>query len=301
MNNASLRTQGVINDNKTNVINDKGNKYLYNQTIVKVLGTGDDKWIKTTNMNVIRKKGEQEDRSSVRAKKGSKNDKKLGCNIRSAKARIRELIMCNNWELMITVTIDGNKYNRKDLDKWKKDFMQWLQNYRKKYGIDLKYLLIPELHKDNTCWHMHGLLMGLPMGHLRKVVVGDNEYKRLEKRVRKGFEVYVWEAYERKFGISDVEKIRNKEAVCNYLIKSINDNVYLSKGVSDINAKMYYSSKGLKRATVVKRGTQINRINQVPTYINKYCRVYWEKYSDDTLAQRIEAIDDRVESTANNK
>lgn len=292
-----IKSENVISDINTN----NEDSLLYNQSIVKIYGIGGNMWIKTTNMTAIRKRGKQEDRNSVRAKKGSKNYMKLGCNIRSAKARIRELIMCNNWELMITVTIDRSKYDRANLDRWKKDFMQWLQNYRKKYGIDLKYLLIPELHKDGVCWHMHGLIMGLPLSHLRKVVVGDSEYKRLEKRVRKGFEVYVWEAYERKFGFCDVEKIRNKEAVCNYLIKSINDKSYLSKGVSTVNAKMYYASKGLNRAVVVKKGTQINRINQAPTYGNKYCRVYWERYSDKALSQRIEGIEDRVESATNKK
>lgn len=280
-------------------IDNTESRLLYNQSIVKIIGIGDDRWIKTVNMNAIRKKGTIKDANVVKTKKGSKNDRKLGCNIRSAKARIRELIMCNNWELMITVTINGTKYNREDLDKWKKDFLQWLQNYRKKYGIDLKYLLIPELHKDNICWHMHGLIIGLPLNHLRKVVEGDDEYTRLEKRVRMGFEVYVWKAYERKFGYCDVEKIRNKEAVCNYLIKAINDNVYMNKGVNKLNAKMYYASKGLNRAIVVKRGTQIDSINQVPTYGNKYCRIYWEKYSDNTLAQRLESIDDGTGQPAN--
>lgn len=243
-------------------------------------------------MNAIRRPGAQEDNSAIRAKKGSKNDRKLGCNVRSAKSRIREIILCNEWELMITVTLDKNKYNREDLNKWKKDFLQWLQNYRKKYGIDLKYLLVPELHKDNTCWHMHGLLMGLPISHLKKVVVGDNKYKRLEERVRNGFDVYVWDAYEYKFGFCDVEKIRNKEAVSNYLIKSIHDNASMNKGVSTVNAKMYYASKGLSRGQEVKRGTQIDIINQTPTYKNDYCRVYWKRYSDEALAQILEGIDD---------
>lgn len=290
--------------------NDKlQNKFLYNQSIVKIVGVGDNKWIKIVNMNVIRKKNvdkvkieekvKEEKLSEItkdvkKSKKGSKNTEKLGCNIRATKSRIRELIMCNEWEYMVTFTLNGDRYNRTDLDTWKKEFLQWVQNYRKKYGIDIKYIFVPELHKDNITWHMHGLIKGLPLSHLRQIVNGDSEYKRLEKRVRMGYEVYVWEAYQQKFGYCDVEKIRNKEAVCNYLIKSIKDNTLKSKGVSKVNAKMYYVSRGLKRAEIVKRGTQISTINQAPTYANKYCKVYWQKFNKMALETWIEGIDDEA-------
>ena len=267
-------------------------------------------------MNVIRKKNvdkvkieekvKEEKLSEItkdvkKSKKGSKNNEKLGCNIRATKSRIRELIMCNEWEYMVTFTLNGDRYNRTDLDTWKKEFLQWVQNYRKKYGIDIKYIFVPELHKDNITWHMHGLIKGLPLSHLRQIVNGDSEYKRLEKRVRMGYEVYVWEAYQQKFGYCDVEKIRNKEAVCNYLTKSIKDNTLKSKGVSKVNAKMYYVSRGLKRAEIVKRGTQISTINQAPTYANKYCKVYWQKFNKMALETWIEGIDDEAAGTANNK
>lgn len=260
-------------------------------------------------MNVIRKKNvdkvkieekvKEEKLSEItkdvkKSQKGSKNNEKLGCNIRATKSRIRELIMCNEWEYMVTFTLNGDRYNRTDLDTWKKEFLQWVQNYRKKYGIDIKYIFVPELHKDNITWHMHGLIKGLPLSHLRQIVNGDSEYKRLEKRVRMGYEVYVWEAYQQKFGYCDVEKIRNKEAVCNYLIKSIKDNTLKSKGVSKVNAKMYYVSRGLKRAEIVKRGTQISTINQAPTYANKYCKVYWQKFNKMALETWIEGIDDEA-------
>ena len=290
--------------------NDKlQNKFLYNQSIVKIVGVGDNKWIKIVNINVIRKKNvdkvkidekvKEEKLSEItkdvkKSKKGSKNNEKLGCNIRATKSRIRELIMCNEWEYMVTFTLNGDRYNRTDLDTWKKEFLQWVQNYRKKYGIDIKYIFVPELHKDNITWHMHGLIKGLPLSHLRQIVNGDSEYKRLEKRVRMGYEVYVWEAYQQKFGYCDVEKIRNKEAVCNYLIKSIKDNTLKSKGVSKVNAKMYYVSRGLKRAEIVKRGTQISTINQAPTYANKYCKVYWQKFNKMALETWIEGIDDEA-------
>lgn len=179
--------------------------------------------------------------------------------------------------------------------------LQWLQNYRKKYGIDLKYLLVPELHGDSVCWHMHGLIKGLPPSHLRRIVKGDSDFKRLSKRIKNGYEVYVWPCYEQKFGYSDIEKIRNKEAVCNYLVKSLKDNAYKNKGVSEVNAKMYYASKGLQRAETVKRGTQVSSISQTPIYKNEYCRVYWERFDEKALKTWVESIDGEAEGTANNK
>ena len=86
------------------------------------------------------------------------NDEKLDSNISRARSRVYEYAMCNPWQHFVTLTLNKKKYDRTDLGKFNRDLGQWLRDYQKKYGIRIKYLLIPELHKDGQNWHMHGFL-----------------------------------------------------------------------------------------------------------------------------------------------
>ena len=173
-----------------------------------------------------------------RGEKGKVNENKLDENIIRTRSRVFELAYCNPWELFITLTLDPDLYDRYNLKKWHKHLTHWIRDYNRKHGLKVKYLLIPEQHKDGA-WHIHGFLMGLPADHLE-----TNKNGYLD-----------WSAYREKFGYCSIDKIRNHEAVAKYITK------YISKGMSDcvkeLNAHMYYCSRELQRATVIKKGTLV--------------------------------------------
>ena len=96
------------------------------------------------------------------------HSEKLEESIIRTRSRIYELAICNEWDFFVTLTLDKSKYDRMDLKKYRKDLAQFIRDYNKKYKINIKYLLIPEMHKDGA-WHMHGLIIGLPIEHLEKM------------------------------------------------------------------------------------------------------------------------------------
>ena len=255
-------------------------KYKPDQTILKVYGYGDNKKIKVIHLNWLRTAGVEDD-EEYRAPKGSVHDFKLEENIQRAKNIIFEYAFCNPWDWFFTGTLDPKKYDRTNLDKFHKDLTQWFRDYGKQYKVKIKFLLVPEQHSDGISWHIHGFLRGLPKEHLKQFVVGDVMGKGLAEKVKKGDVVYNWLPYAKKFGFCDLEPIRNPEAVSKYMMKYINKN--LASSVKELNAHLYYHSRGLNRAEVIKKGVMAAPIT--PTYENEYCSVAWLDYSEELLQE----------------
>lgn len=249
----------------------------HNQTVVKVYGHGDSKKIKVVTLNAVNVLGNVNNKNC--AERGTVNSEKLQENIARAKSTIFELAFCNPWDWFFTATLSPQKYDRTDLNKFHRRLTQWLRDYNKKYGLNIKFLLVPELHRDGKSWHMHGLLYGLPVEHLVQFRIGDVMGKGLADKVRKGDVVYNWPAYAAKFGFCDLESIGSYEAVSKYITKYITNS--LASSVTELNAHLYYVSRGLQRAAVVKKGFLYGNIEY--TYENEYCKVAWLDYSDELL------------------
>lgn len=255
-------------------------KYKPDQTILKVYGYGDNKKIKVIRMNWLRTAGVEDD-EEYKSLKGSVHDFKLEENIQRAKNIIFEYAFCNPWDWFFTGTLDPKKYDRTNLDKFHKDLTDWFREYGRYHKIKIKFLLVPEQHSDCISWHIHGFLYGLPKEHLKQFVVGDVMGKGLAEKVKRGDVVYNWLPYAKKFGFCDLEPIKNPEAVSKYMMKYINKN--LASSVKELNAHLYYHSRGLNRAEVIKKGVMVAPIT--PTYENEYCSVAWLDYSQELLQE----------------
>ena len=254
----------------------KDRAYNYDQTLFKVFGEGKDKKIKLVRMNYLKTSGvELEDIEYVR---GTVNENKINESILRSKSKIFELAFCNPWDWFFTGTINPNKQDRTDLELFHKQLTQWLRDYNKKYKLNIKFLFVPEKHKDGKSWHIHGFIYGLPVEHLVQFQVGDKMGKGLAEKVMRGDIVYNWKAYFNRFGFCDLEPIRNHEAVSKYVTKYINKE--LANSVTELNAHTYYHSRGLKFAELIKKGTMIWE-DIAPTYENDYCSVVWLDYSEE--------------------
>lgn len=260
-------------------------KYKHNQSIVKVFGYGDNRKIKVITMKTLRNAG-VEDENDKNYNRCSVNDEKLDDNITRAKSKIFELAFCNIWDFFITITIDPAKYERSNLDKFHKDLTQWFRDYKKKYGFKIDFLLIPELHKDGKSWHMHGFIKGVPIEHLQLFQIGDVMGKALAEKVKNCDTVYNWKEYQNKFGFCDLEPIRNAEAVSKYITKYINKD--LANSVKELNAHLYYHSRGLKTAETKKKGTMT--IDIAPDFVGDYCTVSWFDYDDNILQELVDSF-----------
>ena len=76
-------------------------------------------------------------------------------NLRRAKAKIFDIALSNDWDYMITLTLDKQKIDRYNPKEIIGPFTKWLNNMVYRYGF--KYLIVPELHEDGAI-HFHGLI-----------------------------------------------------------------------------------------------------------------------------------------------
>lgn len=181
---------------------------------------------------------------------------KLANNLSRARNAVYELAACNPWEYFVTLTLDQSKRDRYDLGAFRRDFAQWLRNYNRLHQQSVKYLLIPERHK-NGAWHMHGLLSGLSDSKLVK-----NRYGYLD-----------WLDYSARFGYISLSKVRSHERVSAYVTKYITKD--MSARLHDMGAHLYYASKGLSKSRRV--GVFRLRSRTVPTwdFENDWVKVRW--------------------------
>lgn len=185
-----------------------------------------------------------------RVKKGEAgHDKKLKHSLSRTKTQVFEKAICNDWNWFCTLTLDGSKYKRDDLDTFIKDLSQFIRDKRKEYGISINYLLIPELHKDGKNWHMHGLISDIPSSEI--------EPHPKKSLALKGY--INWGPYLEKFGFNSFGAIRDNVRCALYITK------YITKGINAndgrINKKLYYCSRGLKTAPKICEGQLIKPID----------------------------------------
>lgn len=160
---------------------------------------------------------------------------RLDCNISRAKSRIRELASCNPWSHFATLTLNPDKIIRTEKPTITKCLGNWIGNYNRKYGAKLKYLIIPEQHKDGA-WHFHGLLNGIAPDSLVR-----NEHGYLDMPY-----------YANRFGFISLDPIRNLERCSSYISK------YITKDMGAIQVAfgehLFYASHGLQGKTEIARG-----------------------------------------------
>jgi hypothetical protein len=231
---------------------------LYDQDVSFIKKMGHK--YKVVNMKVVRVSGLEDNKK--RSAKNSVNSEKLENNIARSKSRIKEYALCNSWNYFCTLTIDKTKYDRYNLKEYYRDFSKFIRNYNRFCSDEekVKYILIPEMHKNNA-WHMHGLLKGI---REKDIYINENGYLD-------------WNKYKERFGFISLEPIMDIEKVSSYILKYLTKDI--SRSVADLGNHLYYSSKGLKTAELLFRGK-----------IDLNCE--WDYERPDGLC-RIKYFDDR--------
>lgn len=155
-------------------------------------------------------------------------------NRRKSLSRTKQMIStyarCYKWEYFVTLTFDPAKVDRTNFKECMGKTRNWLQNIRKRYAPDLKYLIVPELHKDMCSWHLHGLLADT--GDIKFV---DSGHKDLSHTI---FNIGNWY-----WGFSTVTKVVDTFRIQKYIVKYITKESHaLSFG-----AHRYYVSNNLPK------------------------------------------------------
>lgn len=206
-------------------------KYIHSYFSIKKYS--DDYYKLTFHKLPIKNSGFEKEKK-VKNKK-NKDDEKLYNNIIRAKNKVFEYSLCNEFDYFVTLTLDGKKYDRKNLDKYIKDLGQFIRDKRKKYNSNIQYILIPEKHKDGA-WHMHGLIKGIPKKYL---IINENGYLDYPE-------------YKKRFGYISLDNVKNQIAVSKYITKYITKDI--ENNVTEKNKKLYYCSRGLKTSKKIIEG-----------------------------------------------
>lgn len=242
----------------------KKNAYEHDVAILKKYGDT----YKIAVLKSLRTKGVELNYNYV--PKGTAHEEKLDCNIRRSRGKIQEYVMCNDFEYFVTLTLDKKKYDRYNLDKFRKDLSQFIKDKNKRRERKIKYIFVPEEHKDGA-WHMHGFVMGLEPSDLRLFGLDEHIPDYIRNKLIKGQEVYEWGDYHKKFGFCDLEPIRDKKRAASYIRKYITKE--LASCVKEVGAHMYYCSRGLEKSKELKRGTVSAKYN--PSYVDEHVSVQW--------------------------
>lgn len=205
-------------------------------------------------------------------RKGDPSADKLSQALSRAKSMIQQIAICNDWDYFFTCTINKENFDRYNLDVFRKKFPQWIRDYSKKYGLSIKYLIVPEQHKDGA-FHVHGFISGLPDAHLSKFMPG------LHPRDLVNGDFFNWSACSKKFGFCSLAPVRDVIKagfyVCKYITKSLVED-FVGYG-----SHLYYCSLRLRRA--VPLGYVFGRtpcLDQYLDYRSEYCST---GYADESV------------------
>lgn len=271
------------------------NVYAHNIGYLRRYGEG---VFRLTVMNTVRLPGYEERNPKPKPKKKrgtASNDGKLQNSLSRSKRIVLELALCNEWEYFVTLTFDAEKMNRYRLEDICKRLGKWVNNYNSRKGAKIKYLLIPEQHKDGA-WHLHGLLMGLPISHLRPFSLDERIPNRIKELLRAGRQIYDWPAYRQSFGYVTVEAIRDPLRCAAYITKYITKD--LLRSAVSLNAHVYYSSHGLKRAELLRLGPVVKEL-EAPDFENEYVHTKTFSSLEEAISYFENEEDEHGEEAAN--
>ena len=175
-------------------------------------------------------------------------------NLYKTKNKLRDYARNNYFDKFWTLTFDPKICG--ESDDYRFDEMEkWLHKMRKKYGR-FNYLAVPERHKSGQIhWHMM-------TGYFEpKLIDSGKRYK--EKTI---FNCPEWE-----FGFTNVQNVRSKKKISNYVSK------YITKDLMDSparrNKKKYWASRSLELPRTFGIKELVN-LNIEPDFESDICKIY---------------------------
>ena len=144
------------------------------------------------------------------------------------------------WEYFITLTFDSEKCDRYSFDDCNLKTKKWFQHQHDRYCPDLKYLYVPEMHKDGA-FHFHGLIAdcgNMKITDSGRVSIGGKAYKRTDSNKHMPT-IYNLEGW--RFGWSTATKVSDTKKVSSYITK------YITKELCAVtkNKRRFYRSRNI--------------------------------------------------------
>lgn len=148
------------------------------------------------------------------------------------KNTIYNIARSNVWEWFITLTFNRELTDSASYDEVTAKLNDFFANLRKRRCPGLKYLIVPELHKDGIHYHFHGLLSNIDGLQFRF----SDHY---DKNGNPIFNVVNWS-----FGFTTATRVTDTSRVSSYITK------YVTKATEQYlkEKRRYYASRNIERA-----------------------------------------------------
>ena len=167
-------------------------------------------------------------------KKGVKDEERSNVVSRNRTIqKVYEVTRSNMWEWFITLTFNPEKVNSFDYAEVSKILSKWLNHLKERYAPDLKYSIVPELHKSGR-YHFHGLI-----ADTGNMIFEDSGHKTFG-----GETIYNLGNY--KLGFTTATKINDVSRASSYITK------YITKDLcaTTANKKRYWCSRNLNEVDI---------------------------------------------------
>ena len=180
------------------------------------------------------------------------------CNLSRASNTILELAMCNDWDWFATFTVKKELMDRYDLPSLNRKFSLMIRDLNDKFNCEIKYLSVPETHKDGA-WHLHVMLSGVPDKLLKDFHMKSKIKIKLKKYLSLGQRVAHIPLFDNSIGASTLIQIKDTDEdrihVALYFKKYVTKEI--KRLCNDKHKRLFYSSHGLKRAVKIFKGGMI--------------------------------------------
>lgn len=190
------------------------------------------------------------------------------------KQKIYECCRSNEWEWFCTFTFNPDLIDRHDYKKVSAAMSRWLNEIKKKYCPDLKYILIPEAHKDGAV-HFHGLFSNT--GDLIFVESG------VSFRNKDGDRCKIYNLVQFYLGFSNMTKVYHPERITSYICKYITKDLVLLTE----NNKRYWISRNLEKPNIIEYNLKPDELDEMYVDISESVLHIKEQHIQDTINNRV--------------
>ncbi len=205
------------------------------------------KFLNQTQVKVYDKPIEYGQKKKVRANEHKKENKErtqqaIDLSIRQSMNRTKnsiwQIALSNKWEYFVTFTFNPKIVKSDDYEECVFYMSQWLKNAKYRCSPDMKYLIVPEYHKDKKKFHFHAL-----MSNIQGITLVDSGYRTNNKIIYNIANYHL--GYTTAIPVDNDKDGQNK--TCGYMLKYITkDLVNLSQG----KKRYWYSVKNCDKPVV---------------------------------------------------
>ena len=140
--------------------------------------------------------------------------------VRRARRRLYDLVACNpDCNMMVTLTLNGDDFPRDEWSAIIPKLSTWLDNATRRRGM--KYILVPEYHKDGKSIHFHGFINEGALALSR--AINPHTGKPIKQNGRAVYNVENWKygfTTAVRVGKSDLDQTSSAKYVLKYITKS---------------------------------------------------------------------------------